>query len=137
MFRRVKYTIVDKLDYLRADLLERDSAEETETFLDAIRAAGDKYPRTRLLICVHPPRAFFRIEKYKASRFLQELAERPDVRVALVSRYFEVRVLHQYVEALARLKRARLRSFADEASALRWLMAPETAAVEQHSATQR
>lgn len=121
----MKYTIVDKHDYLRADLLERDKAEETEEFLEAIRAAGEKYPRTRLLICVHPPRAFFRIEKYKASHFLQELSQRPEVRVALVSRHFEVRVLHQYVEALARLKRARLRSFGDEASAIRWLMAPE------------
>ena len=124
----MKYTIVDKGDYLRADLLERDHAEETESFLEAIRAAGEKYPRTRLLICVHPPRAFFRIEKYKASHFLQELAERPSVRVALVSRHFEVRLLHQYVEALAKLKRAKLKSFADDAAALRWLMAPEVAA---------
>ena len=132
----MKYTIVDKHDYLRADLLERDKAEETEEFLEAIRAAGEKYPRTRLLICVHPPRAFFRIEKYKASHFLQELSQRPEVRVALVSRHFEVRVLHQYVEALARLKRARLRSFGDEASAIGWLKAPEASA-SQPSVVQR
>ena len=133
----MKYTIVDKGDYLRADLLERERAEETEEFLEAIRQAGQQFPRTRLLICVHPPRAFFRIEKYNASRFLQELAERPTVRVALVSRHFEVRVLHQYVEALARLKRANLRSFGDEPSALRWLMEPEPHAAEPFSAPQR
>ena len=132
----MKYTIVDKRDYLRADLLERDKAEETETFLEAIREAGLKFPRNRLLICVHPPRAFFRIEKYRASRFLEELGRRPEVRVALVSRHFEVRLLHQYVEALARLKRARLRSFGDEAGAIRWLTAPEPAVVEPSSAPQ-
>jgi len=132
----MKYTIVDKQAYLRADLLERDSAEETEDFLEAIRQAGEKSPRTRLLICVHPPRAFFRVEKYRASRFLQELAERPALRVALVSRHFEVRVLHQYVEALARLKRANLHSFGDDASAIRWLLAPEPAIIAPVSAPQ-
>jgi hypothetical protein len=133
----MKYTIVDKHDYLRADLLERERVEETEGFLDAILEADKKYPRKRLLICVHPPRAFFHIEKYNASRFLQELADRPDSRVALVARHFEVRILHQYVEALARLKRARLRSFGDEGSAIRWLMAPESAVREPTSAAQQ
>ena len=133
----MKYTIVDKHDYLRADLLEREKAEETEEFLEAIRAAGETSPHTRLLICVPPPRAFFRIEKYKASHFLQELSKRPEVRVALVSRYFEVRLLHQYVEALARLKRARLRSFGDEPSAIRWLMAPEASTSQPTSVAQR
>ena len=133
----MKYTIVDRVDYLRADLLERDTAEETEGFLKAILEADRKTPHKRLLICTHPPRAFFRIEKYNASRFLQELASRPDARVALVSRHFEVRLLHQYVEALARLKRAKLRSFGDEGTALRWLLAAEPAIVEQPAATQR
>lgn len=124
MLPRVRYTIVDRQDYLRADLLERDNAEETKAFVEAIREALDKAARTRLLICVHAPRAFFRIEKYDASRFLQELAGRPEVRVALVSRYFEVRLLHQYLEVLARLKGAQLRSFGDDRSAIRWLMQP-------------
>jgi hypothetical protein len=132
----MKYTIVDKQAYLRADLLERDNAEETEDFLEAIRQAGEKCPRTRLLICVHPPRAFFRIEKYGASRFLNELAERPALRVALVSRHFEVRVLHQYVEALAQLKRANLHSFGDDASAIRWLLAPQPALIAPVSSSQ-
>jgi hypothetical protein len=130
----MKYAIVDRQDYLRADLYDRDNAEETETFLEAIGQAWLKHPRERLLICVHSPRAFFRIEKYHASRFLQELADRPACRVALVARHFEVRLLHQYLEALARLKHAKLRSFADEASALRWLAEPESPAVEPSSA---
>ncbi|HUQ74215.1 MAG TPA: hypothetical protein VM183_05765 [Burkholderiales bacterium] len=133
----MKYTIVDKQDYLRADLLERDNAEETETFLEAIREVGLKHPRNRLLIFVHAPHAFFRIEKYHASRFLAELAERPDWRVALVSVHFEVRILHQYVEALARFKRAKLRSFGDEASAVRWLAEPDSPGMAPSSAPSR
>jgi hypothetical protein len=133
----MKYKIVDKHDYLRADLFERDNAEETETFLEAIREVGLKHPRNRLLICVHSPHAFFRIEKYHASRFLQELAERPQWRVALVSDHFEVRILHQYVEALARLKRAKLRSFADEGSAIRWLAEADSPTAAPSSAPQQ
>ena len=133
----MKYTIVDQQDYLRADLLERERAEETEDFLEAIVEADKRWPRKRLLICVHTPRPFFRIEKYHASRFLQELANRPDARVALVSRHFEVRLLHQYVEVLARLKRAKLRSFGDERSAIRWLTGPEPDLKEQTEASQQ
>ena len=134
---RVKYTISDQQDYLRADLYERERVEETEAFLEAILAADRKWPRKRLMICVHAPRAFFRIEKYHASRFLQELADRPDSRVALVSRHFDVRLLHQYVEVLARLKGARLRSFADERSAVRWLTTPESELKEQTQASRQ
>jgi hypothetical protein len=63
------------------------------------------------------------LEKYHASRFLETLAALRDVSVALVSRHFEVRLVHQYIESLAKPKNAKLRSFGDEASAIRWLLA--------------
>jgi hypothetical protein len=131
----MKYTIVDRESYLRADLLERQSAEETEAFLKAIGVQRRKHQHKGVLICVHPPRAFFRVEKYHASSFLDTLAGLREVRVALVSPYFEVRLLHQYLEVLARLKGANLRSFAAEAAAIRWLTAPETPSSEPSSAT--
>lgn len=120
----MKYTIADKEHYLRADLLERQSAEETEVFLVAIAVARRQHERKAILICVHTTRAVFRVEKYHASRFLEALAALPEVSVALVSRHFEVRLVHQYIESLAQPKGARLRSFGDEASAIRWLTQP-------------
>ena len=124
----MKYTIVDKEQYLRADLFERDSAEDTAAFLKAIGVERRKHQRKRVLICVHAPRAFFHVEKWQASQFLQTLAGLGDVRLALVSRHFEVRLLHEYLEVLARLKHASLRAFGDEAAAMRWLLAREEAA---------
>lgn len=123
---RVNYTIVDKADYLRADLLERQSAEETEAFLKAVGVARREHQRKRVLIFVHAPRTFFQIEKYHASRFLETLAGLRDVRVALVSRHYEVRLVHEYLEVLARHKHAGLRAFGEEAAAIRWLASPET-----------
>ena len=126
----MKYTIADQEDYIRADLLERQSAEETVTFLKAIGVERRKHQRKRVLICIHTTQAFFRVEKFHASGFLDTLAGLKDVRVALVSRHFEVRLLHQYLEVLARLKRANLRSFGDERSAIRWLKEPGASATE-------
>lgn len=119
----MKYTIVDKDGYIRADLLERQEAEETEDFLKAIGVERRKHQRKAVLICIHATRAVFRVEKYHASRFLETLAGLRDVSVALVSRHFEVRLVHQYIESLAKPKGAKLRSFGDEASAIRWLTA--------------
>jgi len=108
-------------EYLRADLLERETAAESEEFLGILKDVALRQKNPRILICVHSPRAIFRVEKYRASSFLQELADRPDARVALVARHFEVRLTQQYVEVLARLKKAGLRSFAGEGAAIRWL----------------
>ena len=126
----MKYTIVDKGDYLRADLLERQSAEETEAFLKAIGVERRKHQRKAVLICVHTTRAVFRVEKYHASQFLETLARLGDVRIALVSRHFEVRLVHQYLESLAKPKMAKLRSFGDESSAIRWLTEPAASSAE-------
>jgi hypothetical protein len=121
MFGAVEYRLSDMGDYLRADLLERETAAESAQFLEVVREAALKHKTRRILICVHAPRAIFRVEKYGASSFLQELAEEPGARVALLAKHFEVRLTQQYVEALARLKKAQLRSFSHEAAAVRWL----------------
>lgn len=121
----MKYTLRDCGGFLRADLLERETAEETEAFLLAVRGPALAHPSERLLISVHCPRAIFRVERYHASRFIGELAGRPRGRVALVARHFEVRLVHQYIEALARLRHAGLRSFADESAAIAWLAVDE------------
>jgi hypothetical protein len=117
----VEYRITDMGEYLRADLLERETAAESEEFLQILQDIALKKEIPRILICVHSPHAIFRVEKYRASTFLEALAGRPDARVALVAKHFEVRLTQQYVEVLARLKKARLRSFSGEAAAVRWL----------------
>jgi hypothetical protein len=117
----VNYRMADMGGYLRADLLQRETAAESAQFLEILKEAALKHPSRRVLICVHSPRAIFKVEKYGASAFLQDLAAEPAGRVALVAKHFEVRLTQQYLEVLARLKKARLRSFANETAAVRWL----------------
>ena len=60
--------------------------------------------------------------------FIEALATKPSLKVALVATHREVQLVQQYIEALARLKKANLRSFTDEAAALAWLVTPLPAA---------
>ena len=120
-------TISDKRDYLRADLIHRQSSAELEKFLRELKEAAFSHPSSRVLVVAHVSRATYKIDKFHGSQFLDLLAARPAMRVALVATHREVQLVQQYVETLARLKKANLRSFTDEAAALAWLLTPASA----------
>ena len=119
----MRYSIVAVKHYLKAELLDRETVEETREFLNALARAARKHASSRVLICVHSSRPIFRIEQYQASAYLKELAVRPQFRVALVAYRADVRAAHQYVELLARQQSASLRSFDSEDAAIAWLRA--------------
>jgi hypothetical protein len=117
----MRFTVIAHPDYLRADLFGRETAGETREFLKALAEEALERGSTRVLICVNASRPIFRVEEYGASDYLKQLAGRPTTRVALVSSRPDIRAAHEYVEVLARQQSAEVRSFADEAAALRWL----------------
>ena len=117
----MRFNIVALKEYLRAELLDRDTAHETREFLKALAAAALEGGHNRVLICVHTSRPIFRVEEYQASRYLKELAARPGARVALVSSRMDIRAAHEYIEVLARQQGASVRSFSDETPAGAWL----------------
>ena len=106
---------------LRAELVDRQTIEQTREFLEALTQAALQHRATRILIHVRSSRPIFRVEEYRASTYLQEIAQRPWLKVALVSARVEVRSAHEYVEVLAKQQGANLRSFADDAAAMAWL----------------
>jgi hypothetical protein len=120
-------TLSDKHDYLRADLIHRQASAELEKFLQQLKEAAFSHPSSRVLIFAHVARATYKIDKFHGSQFLDLLAARPSMKVALVATHREVQLVQQYVETLARLKKANLRSFTDEAAALAWLLTPASA----------
>jgi len=120
-------SISDKREYLRADLIRRQSGPELERFLEELQQAALKHPSSRVLLYAHVARATLKIEKYHGSQFIEVLAASPSLKVALVATHREVQVVQQYIEALARMKKANLRSFMDEAAALAWLLTPARA----------
>jgi len=120
-------TITDQRDYLRADLIQRQSPAELEKFLKRLQSEALEHPSSRVLLCSHVARATYNIDKYHGTQFIDMLARRPSLKVALVATHREVQLVQQYIEVLARLKKASLRSFPDEAAALAWLLTPAPA----------
>ena len=109
-------TLRDKGDYLRADIVHRLHARDFEKFLSEIATAAFAHPSARLLIYVHVARASLKIEKFHASRFLDLLAAQAKTKVALVATYREVQAVQQYIETLARMKKANLRNWIKKAN---------------------
>ncbi len=121
----MRYDIRVAGDYLRAELSDRETVEETRDFLAALVAAAMARRMDRILICVQSSRPIFRVEQYEASRYLKALAARPALKVALVSIRHDVRAAHEYLEVLAGQQGASLRSFSHEAMAVEWLRSRE------------
>lgn len=122
---RFTITIVD--DYIRADLYERRTAEETRQFLQAF--ANQTLPQrvSKALIATRASRPIFNVGKFSLSAFLDFLGARPGHRVALVADTWQVQLAQRYMAALARLRGLRVRSFSREAEALDWLKAADKA----------
>jgi hypothetical protein len=134
----MRFTIAAFQDHLRAELLDRESVEETREFLAALGKEALRRRSPRILVCVRLSRPIFKVEDYQASSYMRQLAARPDVKVALVANRHDIRAAHEYIEVLARQQGANLRSFADEAAALRWLRSPsDTSATTSTEANSR
>ena len=117
------YRFEDAQDHLRAELIGRQTVEETLQFIAALVAAAREHSATRILIRVRSSRPIFKVEQYKLSEQFKQLAALKQVRVALLADSDEVRASHQYIEVLASQQRAQVRAFRDEARALAWLRA--------------
>ena len=114
------YTFKQAPGLLRAELFGRQTAEETQQFVDALLAEAQKLAATRVLAWVRNSRPIFKVEQYNITDKLRRVAARR-LRVALLADSDEVRASHQYIEVLAGQHRANLRAFRDEARALHWL----------------
>src|SRR5215467_3314081 len=116
----VRHRICADSGYLRCELFNRQTLEETRTFLDAVVAAAIEHRLPLILIRVRNSVPIFTIERYGFSEYL-ELTFKSKYRVALVGDTVELRIAHQYIATIARMRGVKLRAFADEAAAIVWL----------------
>ena len=119
---RYKFTMVH--DCLRAELVGRESVDETQEFIRAVAAQAQKTRCPRILVWVRRSRPIFKVEQYRISEYFKQLAANPEVRVALLADSEEVRAAHEYIEVLARQQGANVRAFREELPALEWLRVP-------------
>jgi hypothetical protein len=119
---RYQFSMVQEC--LRAEMVGRETVEETQEFIAAVADEARKTSSSRILICVRRSRPIFRVEQYRISEQFRALGANPAVRVALVADVEEIRAAHGYIEVLARQHAANVRAFRDEAAAIDWLKAP-------------
>ena len=119
----MRFRITHTEHYLRGDLYDRETAEETSEFLQALAAKAVERGYDRVLISIHSSRAIFRVQQFGLPDLFNLIATRPAHRIALVADSLEVRLAQQYVVALARIKGLAVRSFGSEEEAIGWLTA--------------
>jgi len=106
--------------YIRAELFNRETLEETQRFLDDTVAAAWEHGCSRILICINNAKPIFAVERYGFSRYL-DVALKAGYKIALVGSSRELRIAHQYYATLAQQRGVNLQAFPDEADALTWL----------------
>jgi hypothetical protein len=110
--------------YIRAELFNRQTLDETREFLDATVAAAKQHACSQLLFCICNSKPIFAVERYGFSAYL-DIALKAGYKIALVGSTRELRIAHQYYATLAQLRGVNLRAFPDEADAITWLVSPE------------
>ena len=115
------YKITAEPGYLRAELFERETVEETRAFLDAVVRDNAIHRRTRVLILVRASKSIFQVVAHGLMECFEELSATVPGQIALVGDTRDLRLSHEYIEVIARQHGLNVRSFPDEAAALAWL----------------
>ena len=117
----MQYKIAMERGFLRADLLERETAEETRRFLRAVVFESIRHGCPRVLVHVRSSKTLFTVERYGVLETFKRLASDPAHRIALVGDTVEMGMSHDYVALLARQQGITLRNFQNESQAIEWV----------------
>ena len=115
------YKITAEPGYLRAELFERETVEETRAFLDAVVRNNATHQRSRVLILVRASKSIFQVVAHGLMECFEELSATVPGQIALVGDTRDLRLSHEYIEVIARQRGLNVRSFRDEPVALAWL----------------
>ena len=117
----MEYQISTENGFIKAELLERETADETRTFLQAVVLATVNHRCSRVLVHVRLSKPLFTIERHGVLRTLKRIASDPRHKIALLGDTLELGMSHDYVSLLGRQQGICLRSFQSEAEAVEWL----------------
>ena len=112
------YKITAEPGYLRAELFERETVEETRAFLDAVVRDNAIHRRTRVLILVRASKSIFQVVAHGLMECFEQLSATVPGQIALVGDTRDLRLSHEYIEVIARQRGLNVRSFRDEPAAL-------------------
>ena len=118
----MRYTIEKLTGYLKAEMVERDTAEETAQFVGAIVEAVRRDDVRKVLISTRQSRPVFKVEDWKLSAALDQVMSIPGLQVAFVSDTRELAMSQDYIALLGRQRGLEFQAFgADESAAIAWL----------------
>src|SRR5260370_38576352 len=117
----MKYQFTMQRGLLRADLLDRETAEETRAFLAAVVLASINHRCSSILVHVRLSNPLFTVETHGVLRSFKKIASDPSHRIALLGDTLELGMSHDYVSLLGQQQGINLRSFKTEAEAVEWL----------------
>jgi hypothetical protein len=120
---QMRFTIEQVGSYIRGDLHERQTAEETRQFLEALAAEALRHRVARILVSVHSSRALFRAQDSFVVPMFHLLAPLGGHRLALVADTRDVRLAQEYAAVSAVQKGLTVKCFAREDEAIAWLNA--------------
>jgi ABC-type transporter MlaC component len=120
----VRYTIEKQDGHLKAEMVERDTAEETAEFVEAIVQALRAGPVDKLLVSIRDSRPVFRVEQWRLSAALDQVMSIPGLKVAFIA---ELQMSQQYIALLGRQRGLQFEAFESEAAARAWLTSASSA----------
>ena len=115
------YRIATERDYLRADLFNRETAEEAREFFDAVADYATRHHRARILISVHSSNPMFTVERSGFLTRFTNIGVDPSHKIALIADDQELNHSHEYLVLVGQMHGMNVRHFRDEPSALEWL----------------
>lgn len=118
---RARYKITLDAGCLRAELRNRGTTEDMETFLRTVAATCLVLDQGRVLISVDSSNPLSRLDRSVLFARLNEVWRSPSHKVAVLGDGAEFGVPHAYVKSFAVQHGVNVRSFDDEATALQWV----------------
>lgn len=115
------YRITIESNFLRAELFDRETMEETTAFLDVVSRESDLHGRSNILIYVHSSAPIFHVEYHGFIDCFREIARNPEHQIALLADSNDLYISHEYLELRARQYGLNVRNFRDKTAALEWL----------------
>ena len=117
----MRYKLEPRAGYLLAEMVDRETAEETAEFLRGIMSALAEHRANRLLIAVKSSRPIYKVEGWGLSGAIETLLGIPGFRVAFIADSPEMTMAQQYIALLLSQKGVLTRNCASEADAVAWL----------------
>jgi hypothetical protein len=118
----VQYKIELCAGYLKAEMVERDTAAETSEFVNAILEALRLHRIFKVLISIRSSRPVFKVEDWNLSGALEQVMRLPGLKVAFIADTKEISMSQDYIALLAQQRGLAFRAFGAEKAAVTWLL---------------